>query len=114
MTALTEDEEYANMMSKFEEFEKEELAEESDNECNEDEEYGHMISKFDKLEEVELATKLFSKCNEDENIKLDFGHYRSEYSFDQKHRNSEVMFRIVDFWVELHQICTIYLLSFSN
>ncbi|PSS05701.1 RNA polymerase II subunit 5-mediating protein [Actinidia chinensis var. chinensis] len=89
MTALTEDEEYANMMSKFEEFEKEELAEESDNECDEDEEYGHMISKFDKLEEVELATKLFSKCNEDENIKLDFGHYRSEYSFDQKHRNSE-------------------------
>ncbi|GFZ05648.1 hypothetical protein Acr_17g0012200 [Actinidia rufa] len=89
MTALTEDEEYANMMSKFEEFEKEELAEESDNECDEDEEYSHMISKFDKLEEVELAAKLFSKCNEDKNIKLDFGHYRSECSFDQKHRNSE-------------------------
>ncbi|XP_057460617.1 uncharacterized protein LOC130751103 isoform X2 [Actinidia eriantha] len=88
MTALTEDEEYANMMSKFEEFEKEELAEESD-ECDEYKEYAPVISEFDKLEEVELAAKLFREWNEDKNIKLDFGHYISECSFDQKHKNSE-------------------------
>ncbi|KAF7113251.1 hypothetical protein RHSIM_RhsimUnG0145200 [Rhododendron simsii] len=75
MNALTEEEEFAKLMSKIDELEKEELAEESDEDEN-DEEYGHMMSKLDELEKKELATESVSESDEG---------YSSQYSFDQRH-----------------------------
>ncbi|XP_058217687.1 uncharacterized protein LOC131328797 isoform X2 [Rhododendron vialii] len=75
MNALTEEEEFAKLMSKIDELEKEELAEESDEDEN-DEEYGHMMSKLDELEKKELATESVSESDEG---------YSSQHSFDQRH-----------------------------
>lgn len=74
MNALTEEEEFAKLMSKIDELEKEELAEESD------EEYGHMMSKLDELEKKELATESVSESDEG---------YISQHSFDQRHVSFE-------------------------
>lgn len=79
MNALTEEEEFAKLMSKIDELEKEELAEESDEDEN-DEEYGHMMSKLDELEKKELATESVSESDEG---------YSSQYSFDQRHVSFE-------------------------
>ncbi|KAH7860714.1 hypothetical protein Vadar_017126 [Vaccinium darrowii] len=88
INALTEEEEFAKLMSKIDELEKEELAEESDEEDElekeelaeesdeEDEGYSHMLSKLDELEKKELATESVSGSDED---------YSSQHSFDQRH-----------------------------
>ncbi|KAI8551597.1 hypothetical protein RHMOL_Rhmol06G0198300 [Rhododendron molle] len=75
MNALTEEEEFAKLMSKIDELEKEELAEESDEDEN-DEEYSHMMSKLDELEKKELATESVSESDEG---------YSCQHSFDQRH-----------------------------
>lgn len=75
MNALTEEEEFARLMSKIDELEKEELAEESDEDEN-DEKYGHMMSKLDELEKQELATESVSERDEG---------YSRQHAFDQRH-----------------------------
>ena len=87
-----EDEEYARIMSKLDELEKEELEAECGNETVEeneqvavdDEEYARLMSRLDELEKEELEA-------EDEKIKDDFNKLSDQKSLDTNLRHSEVM-----------------------
>ncbi|KAL7185479.1 hypothetical protein ACSBR2_027429 [Camellia fascicularis] len=86
-----EDEEYARILSKMDELEREELAAESVNEVDEDEneDNARMMSMVDEIEKKELVVESVSGCNEDEHTKSDFGGYKIQSSLDQKPRSSE-------------------------
>ncbi|XP_050248331.1 uncharacterized protein LOC126695567 isoform X1 [Quercus robur] len=85
-----EDEEYARIMSRLDELEKEELEAECGNETVEeneqvavdDEEYARLMSRLDELEEEELEA-------EDEKIKDDFNKLSDQKSLDTNLRHSE-------------------------
>lgn len=89
---LVEDEEYARIMSKLDELEKEELEAECGNEtveeneqvADDDEEYARLMSRLDELEKEELEA-------EDEKIKDDFNKLPDQKSLDTNLRHSEVM-----------------------
>ena len=94
--AVVEDEEYAHIMSRLEELEKEELAAENFNKSvgDEDEEYASKISRVDELQKKELADGSSAELDEEEQKEADFGHYRDQQPFDDKHSNLVVMFLI--------------------
>ncbi|XP_052178662.1 uncharacterized protein LOC127792254 isoform X2 [Diospyros lotus] len=87
--AVVEDEDYARIMSRLEELEKEELAAENFNKSvgDEDEEYASKISRVDELQKKELADGSSAELDEEEQKEADFGHYRDQQTFDDKHSN---------------------------
>ncbi|XAR68007.1 hypothetical protein NMG60_11002983 [Bertholletia excelsa] len=86
--ALVEDEEYARIMSRIDELEKEELAEENAKDSDEDDEYGTMMSRVDELEKLELAAESLSEHSDNESRKTDPGHFISEHTLDCTQRIS--------------------------
>ncbi|KAA8524349.1 hypothetical protein F0562_010772 [Nyssa sinensis] len=89
MKVEVEDEEYAHMMSRIDELEKEELAAEIANKSDEDEEYAHMMSKMDELEKEELLAKSANEFDENGQAEADFGHSMGQQSLDDRCQNSE-------------------------
>uniref|UniRef100_A0A5B7CAU3 RNA polymerase II subunit 5-mediating protein n=1 Tax=Davidia involucrata TaxID=16924 RepID=A0A5B7CAU3_DAVIN len=89
MKVVVEDEEYAHMMSRIDELEKEELAAEIANESDEDEEYARLMSRMDELEKEELLAKSANECDENGQTEADVGHSVGQQTLDDRCKNSE-------------------------
>jgi len=92
-----DDEEYARMMSRLDELEKEELEAEFGNgrdEDNakaavEDEEYASIMSRLDELEKEEAEAEHDNETDEDEKMRADFDQLLNQRSLDKNLRYSE-------------------------
>jgi unconventional prefoldin RPB5 interactor 1 len=98
-----EDEEYARMMSRLDELEKEELEAECGNGNNEDnaklaskdEEYSRIMSRLDELEKEEPEAEHDNENDEEDKIIADFDQLWNQRSLDNNLRYSEVMCWII-------------------
>ena len=83
----------------------------------EDEEYARMMLRFDELEKEELAAGSGDEHDEDEHNEADVDHSLSQLSGDHVLGSLEVVFlswlftRDMNAWLPLHYICLEWLLS---